>query len=150
MTKIKDFLLGCLARPLVAGFLVYLPISYSNYEPPQDLDLLVGIIGALIGGMLGAFFGQRSIPKNLEHQLKSMLIRIFYGLLITYIFPKALCVFYFEPGYDYGHEGCMKFRVSNMRQLMVQFFVPGCALAGLIVGLVKQPKNCKDYIAVNK
>ena len=96
MTKIKDFLLGCLARPLVAGFLVYLPISYSNYEPPQDLDLLVGIIGALIGGMLGAFFGQRSIPKNLEHQLKSMLIGIFYGLLITYIFPKALCVFYFE------------------------------------------------------
>lgn len=150
MTKIKDFLLGCLAGPLVAGGLVFLPISYSNYEPPQDLVLLVGIIGALIGGMLGVCFGQRAIPKNLEHQLKCMFIGVFCGLLITYIFPKALCVFYFEPVYDLGHEGCMKFRVSNMRQLMVQFFVPGCALAGLMVGLVKQPKNCKDSIAVNK
>jgi MFS family permease len=150
MTKIRNFLLGCLAGPLNAYVLVCLPISYLNYDAPRDLYLLVGIIGALVGGIIGFFFGEKLLVENLAYPIKCILIAIFIGLLITYVFPHFLCFFYFDPKYEWEHDGCIRFRCSHIRRHMIHFFVPGCALAGLLFSWVKQTKNCKDSIADNK
>ena len=142
MNKLKNILLGCFVGPPIAWALMLLPSFYMELEvlPPKIL-LFVTIIGVMVGGVLGAFLGQVAIPKSLDFPLKSLLTWTFGGLIITFILPHAMCLFEYGLADDGGPIIYMyKGPGFYIRHLMMMFFVPGCALAGLLIGLSKKTK----------
>lgn len=144
MNKLKNILLGCFVGLPIAWALMFMLLQSFNMElevlPPKIL-LFVTIIGVMVGGVLGAFLGQVVIPKSVDFPLKSLLTWTFGGLIITFILPHAMYLLEYGLA-DNGSPIIYMYKGPGfyIRHLMMMFFVPGCALAGLLIGLSKKTK----------
>jgi hypothetical protein len=149
--KLKRFLLGSLAGSIIVGNILQVIAYYMGFKTSNEMFPFptVYVFGAVIGAILGLSCGNIIIPKGLEYLLKNIIIWTFIGVLVTFVIPHAFCSFYVEIGGGLGHDGCMRFWTGQLRMRLLEYFVPACALGGLVVGLVKQNKNCKDSNAVN-